>query len=190
MLLASALCLTLNLAPMGDPTPVTVVGTVELTPGAAMASARAAAADEFAWELERRGRAILERTQPGWLPDFVAEAQVRRWLRNVRPEAGLRVVDAETRAHDHGDFLSYQTSLAVVQDERWTGVALGQLRGTIRESARRFVFTCGGAVGLWSLLALLYAWFDRISRGYMSWRLRILFGGMGLVLPGIALVLV
>lgn len=190
MLLTSALTLTLAFAQTGEPAPVTVVGPVELTPSAAVAAARVSAADEFAWELERRGRGVVDRVRPIWLPDFVAESSFRRWLRTIQPESGLAILGQETRTHDHGNYVSYQAALTVAPDEAWTTSALGELRGTIERSAQHFVIASGGAVGLWGLLAFLYVWLDRVSRGYMSWRLRILFGGMGLALPGIALALV
>jgi len=52
------------------------------------------------------------------------------------------------------------------------------------------VVWCGGTVILWAALALLCGWLDRLTRGYMSGRLRLLFSGVGLGLPAIAFVFV
>ena len=47
----------------------------------------------------------------------------------------------------------------------------------------------GGAVAFaWATLALAVGWFDRLSRGYMTGRLRLLGVLLGVAVPAIAVV--
>ena len=150
----------------------------------------AAAAQGVQMMLERRGEGLLEQRKPFWFPGFAADLTFDRWLRGLDPRRVIRVVDRRLEDHDHGSYKSYQAHLVVEHDEDTVERALGGLRSQIRSDSKLFLAKSGGTVVLWGLLGLLYLWLDRLTRGYMTWRLRGLFLGMGLGLPGIAFVMI
>lgn len=170
-----------------DREPVAVEGRVELSPGEADASAKACAVQLVRWELERRGAATLEATRPIWLPGFVGEGLVSDWLRRTRLERAFDVVHSARETRSHGNYVSYQTTLQVATDPSAIDGMLTDLRRRIQVGARRFSWLLAGTAGLWVFLSLVYGWLDRLTRGYMPWRLRTICVGMGLLAPGIAL---
>ena len=54
------------------------------------------------------------------------------------------------------------------------------LRSTLQRLERTTVVKYGGIAVGWTALAVLLGWIDRLSRGYMTWRLRLvgLLGGL------------
>lgn len=168
-----------------------VRGTVELSAGEANAAAESLVADRARGLLAERGRATLGQSAPVWLPSFSREQLLRRWLAGVDGRETLRVVDRTQVEHDHGGLgTSYRTELFVEPDGKRLATHLSRLRRQVAVGARVFAIKCGGIVGFWVLLAAVVGWVDRLSRGYMTWRLRVLGLIAGSALPAVVLLLV
>ncbi|MBI5853131.1 MAG: hypothetical protein HZB39_19140 [Planctomycetes bacterium] len=167
-----------------------IAGSVELTEAAADAAALESAADQLHDEIERRTDAALPRVTPRWLPVPVARVLVADWIARQDPRDALEIVDRDRTVRDHGSFASYQTELVVRHDQKALDRLLAGLRSELRRRGVTLAYVAGGTAGLWSFLVLAYWWLDRVSRGYMSWRLRFLFAGMGVAAPGLAMLFV
>lgn len=165
---------------------VAVRGDAELTPAAAFASARARVEDHVrtVWE-ERALRAMTDR-RPFWLPEVLADREVHRWMTDLPLERLVRFVDREDRqrVHEFGD--SYQTTLWVAEDPRAVRRGEEQLRDKLRRLERTTAVKYGGIAAGWFVLAMLIGWVDRLSRGYMTGRLRFLGLLAGASLPAFA----
>ena len=165
-------------------------GSVELSPAGADAAARSLLQEQALLLMEERGRALMARVAPIWFPDFCRDQVLRRWLATSDPDASLRIIDQERVEHDHGSLgTSYRTALAVEADDQSLGKDLSRLRRQIPRAVEAFAVKCGGIAGFWALLALAVGWFDRLSRGYMTWRLRALGLMAGLAAPALVLFL-
>lgn len=171
----------------GPAGPAVVEGRVELTPASADAAARALADREVRWELERRGRDLVRARSPGWLPGLIGDLVLDRWLRSTPVERTWSVVDVERERHAHEGYDSHRTRLWIATDEREVARALSRLHRQVEKGSRRFALFAGGTAAWWALCALACGWLDRLTRGYMPWRLRLVCVGMGVVAPGIAL---
>lgn len=169
------------------PTAVAFTGTVELTPAEAFESAREQADTGMRMQLERAAQTLA--SQPFWLPDFVANAVRERWLDRQACLYEVEVVDRSDVIRDHGFGKSFQTHLLVANVEP-SKSEQRRLSRSMRDAGYLFLAKCGGTVALWFLLALAFWWVDRLSRGYMSGRLRLLAVGAGLVIPGVAFLFV
>lgn len=168
-----------------------VRGTVELSPGEADLSAQALATERARALLADRGRAVLAESCPAWLPVFCREQMLRRWLGGADPSQAVRIVDRRQAEHDHGGLgTSYRTELVVAPDGRSVSRLLSSLRRQIAAGSRLFAVKCASIVGFWLLLAAAIGWLDRLSRGYMTWRLRLLGAIAGSALPALVLLLV
>jgi hypothetical protein len=168
----------------------TVEGPVELSPNAADAAAIEVAAEQVRGELLGKAVGLARRVKPIWLPERVADELARDWVSRQEPMKLVEVTDRSRVVKDHGSFTSYRTNLELRPIER---VLERGLHGFAREVQRRGLALgalAGGTLGLWLLLTFVYGWLDRITRGYMPWRLRVLCGGMGVALPGTALLLI
>lgn len=177
-----------ELAPTG---PRILRGSVELSPAGADAAARALLEEQARLLMEERGRTMMARVAPIWFPDFCRDQVVRRWLATSDADASLRIIDQERVEHDHGSLgTSYRTALAVEADDQALGKDLSRLRRQIPRAVEAFAVKCGGIAGFWALLALAVGWLDRLSRGYMTWRLRLLGLMAGLAGPTLVLFLV
>lgn len=187
MIVAALLAAALGALPQE---PLAVAGRVELTPAAAVAAARERAFDELRYEIERRARSVAEQRAPFWMPPFAVDLVVDRWGRSLRADALLEEVRRDTRVHDHGGYKSFQTFLAIRHDETRLQRSLQDLARRIDRGSREFLAKCGGTVALWGILGVCYLWLDRLTRGYMGWRLRFVLGGTGLALPALAFLLV
>lgn len=185
--LAAAAAPVLVQDPGASAATIRVEGPVELSPAAADAAALDSALTQLRSDLERRTATVLARVKPQWLPAPVARRLADEWLARQDPAEAMRVVDKDQTVRDHGSFASYQTELVVSHDERALSRMFAGLGGEMRRRGKLLAFVASGAAGLWSVLLLAYWWLDRITRGYMSWRLRFLCAGMGIVAPGIAL---
>ena len=190
-MLASLLVTCLTLVPQ-EPVPaaladaVAVCGDAELDPAAAFASARRRAEDHVRgmWS-ERAGRACAGQ-RPFWLPDLLTQETVRRWLADLPIDQIVRLVDREDRERTHEFGNSYQTTLWVAEDPRGVQQGERQLRRELRQLEKVTAIKYGGVVGGWVLLALVVGWIDRLSRGYMTGRLRVLGLLCGAAVPAIA----
>lgn len=170
--------------------PVTVRGTVELTPAAADTAAASMASEHVRGLVVSRAEGLVESAAPVWLPTFTRDQIVRRWLGEFDPAKGVRIVGRKIDQHDHGGLgSSYRTTLEIESDERAVEAALTRLRRAVPRAAEYFAAKCAGVIGFWLVLGLGIAWIDRLSRGYMTWRLRCLGAVAGLGLPAVALLI-
>lgn len=168
---------------------VAVRGAAELTPAAALASARAAA-DSHARSLWReRGERIAEELRPAWVPVAICDRAVERFLSAHDPAGTLLVVDRDDRTREHEFGSSWQTTLWVAEDAKTGEERERGLRATIlalRSQALAFLL---GTSFWWGLLAFLVGWMDRLSRGYMTARLSMIGVALGLSVPSFAFLL-
>lgn len=168
---------------------VAVRGTAELTSAAAYGAARAAAVLHQKAQWRERGDRLVVENRPVWLPKHLADRAVDRWIAMQAEESMLRVVDREDRERDHEFGKSYQTTLWICEDQ--ANVTRGEkaLRRELDQTRRRTVVLAGGTVGLWAVLAFAVHWIDRLSRGYMTGRLRVLGLMVGVAVPSLAFLL-
>lgn len=170
--------------------PVTVRGTVELSPAAADSAAASMASEHVRSLVVGRAEGLVESVAPVWLPTFTRDQIVRRWLGEFDPAKGVRIVAHKMDQHDHGGLgSSYRTTLEIESDEGAVEAALVRLRRAIPRAAEYFAAKCAGVIGFWLVLGLGISWIDRLSRGYMTWRLRCLGAVAGLGLPAVALLI-
>ncbi len=165
---------------------VAVRGETELSPAAAFASARRKAEEHVRELWHDRADHAVEGQRPFWLPDVVAREAVRRWLADLPVEQLTKVVDREDRERQHEFGNSYQTTLWVAEEPRGVQQSERLLRRELRQLERTTAVKYGGVVAGWVLLALLVGWFDRLSRGYMTGRLRLLALVCGAAFPAVA----
>ncbi|MGE0143242.1 MAG: hypothetical protein AB7I19_06595 [Planctomycetota bacterium] len=168
----------------------TVEGPVELSPNAADAAAIEVAAEQVRGELLGKAVGLARRVKQIWVPELVADQLARDWVARQEPMRLVEVTDRARVVKDHGSFTSYRTNLELRPLERVLERGLHGLAGEVQRRGLALGAFAGGTLGLWLLLTLVYGWLDRITRGYMPWRLRVLCGGMGVALPGIALLLI
>jgi hypothetical protein len=124
------------------------------------------------------------------LPAPIGERCVADWLRQLDLSRTYEVLAVERARHEHGGYQSYSTRLRVRPDDAAIGRAIRSLERRIDLGSRRFAWLLGGTAGLWALLGFAYGWLDRLTRGYMPWRLRLVCVGMAVAAPGIALLFV
>lgn len=172
----------------GVGTAVTVEGTLELSRGEAEAAALQAARTRHRQLLLERGEELAARLAPVWLPGFARHGEVQEWARAQERSRPLRILHQHTvaRSYSYGD--AYQTRLEVAHPNLAAardGEALMQHR--LERLGRLLLAKLGGIAVFWGVLAFLYSWLDRLTRGYMPWRLRLIAAGLGLVVPAIVL---
>lgn len=165
---------------------VAVRGETELDPAAAFASARRKAAEHVrdGWSL--RADEALDQHRPFWLPDFLAQEAVRRWLADLPIDDLVKVVDREDRQREHEFGSSYQTTLWVTEEPRAVQRGERDLKNRLRRLERTTAVKYGGVAAGWIVMALAVGWLDRLSRGYMTGRLRAIGFLGGLALPVLA----
>lgn len=165
---------------------IAVRGAAELSPVEAYESASRKAEDHLRerWE-ERAERTVMQR-RPFWLPELLVEDRLDRWLAELPMERIARVVDREDteRTHEFGN--SWQTTLWVAEEPSIVEAGQQQLRRELRRLERTTAFKYGGIVAGWAILALVIGWLDRLSRGYMTGRLRLLGLTCGVAFPVVA----
>ena len=152
---------------------VAVRGDAELSPAEAFESARRRAEDHVRerWQ-QRADRTWAER--PFWVPDVVASHAMGRCLDDLALERSMVLVDRQDheRTHEFGN--SYQTTLWVAEEPNSILQREHLLRKRLRELERVTAIKYGGIAASWVLLGVLLGWIDRLSRGYMTGRLRLL----------------
>ncbi len=172
------------------PADVTIRGTVELSPAAADTAAMSLATERVRELALTEATGLVDRAAPFWLPSFTREQIVRRWLGQFDPAQGVRVLERSVDAHDHGGLgTSYRTTLRVASDERALDAAMARLRRAVPRAAEFFAIKCAGVIGFWLVLGVVLAWIDRLSRGYMTWRLRAIGAIAGVTLPAVVLLI-
>lgn len=164
---------------------VAVRGETELSPAAAYASARSRMVDHVRTLWQERAATAVEQRRPFWLPQPLADEAMRRWLANLPLEQLARTVDREDREREHEFGTSFQTTLWVAEDPR--GVQRGEqsLRSALQRLERTTVFQYGGIAVGWTGLVVLLGWLDRLTRGYMTGRLRCVGLLAGLAVPAL-----
>lgn len=168
---------------------VAVRGEPELTPAAALSSARRKAAEHVLEQWRRRAELALGVERPFWLPEILAEPHVRRWLADLPVDRMVVQVDREDRERVHEFGNSYQTTLWIAEDPRTVDKHESRLRSQLRHLERTVAVRYGGVVAVWVLLGLGIGWLDRLSRGYMTGRLRLLGVLAGTAVPAVAFLL-
>jgi hypothetical protein len=162
-----------------------VHGQVELSPAAALASAKAAAEEQIRVAMTERAGRIAQARRPFWMPDFLTQDCVRRSLDDVDAWRCFQIVDQKDDVREHEFGPSFQTTLWIAEDPRRTAVAEQQLRASLRRSERLMLTKLGGTAVFWGLLAFTGFWIDRLSRGYMTGRLWLLGLLLGSAVPGV-----
>jgi hypothetical protein len=167
------------------PEAVVVTGTAELTARESYDSAIAQARDSVLERWQNWAERELDQEAPFWWPTFYRDRTLREWQTELQPRIreGLRVLDREDRVRDHGFGKSYQTSLLVHEDPGIARAVERRLDSRIRYNNKMLAAKSGGIVLFWGLVSLLTAWLDRLSRGYMTWRLRLTAMALGIVVP-------
>ena len=114
---------------------------------------------------------------------------VQRWIGDLPLERSLRLVDREDRERTHEFGNSYQTTLWIAEEPRLLEQSERALRHQLRQLERTTAMKYGGIAGGWVLLGVLLGWIDRLSRGYMTGRLRCV-GALGAIaIPAVAFLL-
>ena len=173
----------------GRPAAHAVAGSIELTRSQAWDSAQRSALDEQRALLTDLGARRAESLDSGWLPSFLRQRVVEQWVAARALRVEPKVVDREIVVRDHEFGRSFQAYLLVDEASSVEAIEADErgLRGMLARSERRFLAKCGGAVGLWGLVALMISWFDRLTRGYMTGRL---YSAGALLATGVPILLV
>jgi len=166
-----------------------VEGTIELSRAEAETAALQAARDARRDRIRARGEELAAAHAGFWVPSFVVDREVAHWAGRAERDGSLRVLDRDTTVHRYSYGDAYQTTLRVVPDKPTGRGGEKALERRLQDAGRLFLAKCGGIAMFWGLLAFLQSWFDRLSRGYMTWRLRFLALGLGLVVPPIVLLI-
>lgn len=165
-------------APQGPASPlaeaVAVRGETELTPAAAFSSARRKAEEHLLERWQQRAERASAAQRPFWIPEVLVEPAIRRWLGDLPVERMLLLVDRQDqeRAHEFGN--SYQTTLWVAEEPRAVEQGERQWKSRLRALERTTAIKYGAITASWVVLGVLLGWLDRLSRGYMTGRLRLL----------------
>ena len=162
---------------------VVVSGTPELNPKAALDAAMREAHDGARARLAEHGAEVIRARAPFWLPAFVSDPVLRRWVDARSPAAMLQVLDQEQRVRDHGFGNSYQAFLLVREDSQQTTSGDRQLGSELQRAQKLFLGKCAGVAVGWALLGLIFSWLDRLSRGYMTMRLFAIGGAVATIVP-------
>lgn len=174
-----------------DPVPgaVEVRGMAELSPAAAADAAWAEVQLRFRTRWLEQAQQTARVHLPRWLPQWVWQPSVERWVDSKRAQDHLAVVhrDETRREHDFGT--SHQVTLWVTEPDSNRVALERQLRGEFRSLAQRLAAKCGGTVLFWLLLAVFVGWVDRLSMGWMTRSLRFtgLLAAVGVPLAAILL---
>jgi hypothetical protein len=162
---------------------VAVRGDTELNPADALASAQMRVDEHVRAVWQDRAERTASRQLPFWMPAMMSENTVRRWLADLPVQRLVSRVDREDRerVHDFGN--SYQTTLWIAEDPKMVQRGESRLRAQLRNLERSTAVKAGGVAAGWVFLALLLGWLDRLTRGYMTGRLRTIGVLGGLLMP-------
>lgn len=175
-MLAALLSLCLSAPFLQDPAAalaVAVRGDAELTPAAALASARNKVEDHVRGLWEERARRAQAAIRPFWVPEVLSDQAIRRWLAGLQVAQLTRCVDREDKEREHEFGSSYQTTLWVAEDTSVAQRNEQRLRRELHHLERLTAIKYGGIAASWVALVVLLGWVDRLSRGYMTGRLRL-----------------
>lgn len=168
---------------------VAVRGEAELDPAAALASAEARVEEHVLTRWRERAARTVELQRPFWMPEVLTDRAVQRWLSDLPVAKVVERVDREDRERVHEFGNSYQTTLWIAEKPEMVERGERVLRRELRSLERQTAFKAGGVAAGWVGLALLLGWIDRLSRGYMTGRLRLIGLLGGVLLPASLFVL-
>lgn len=168
---------------------IAVTGTPELDSAAAYRSAFAQAEAKVRATEHERAQQIGAEWRPFWLPMVFVDQAVARWLQARQPAAALTVVDRTDQRREHEFGSSFQTTLWVRESPQAMAQGERELRRQLAQVRVRTLAVAGGTVVYWALLGLGLGWIDRLSRGYMTGRLRLLGFLLGSAVPAVAFAL-
>lgn len=161
------------------PGAIVVTGTPELGRDEALLTAVARAESLEQQRLQESVELWFREHAPVWLPQFLVDRAARN-TRHRLASRTPRVLAQDFLTRDFGYGPIHQTAL-LVEPAR---IAPDQLRRTADRQLDWELTLLGykslGILGFWGLLALCGVWLDRLTRGYMTWRLR----AIGLLLGG------
>ena len=162
---------------------VAVRGDTELSPADALASAELRVDEHIRSLWEERAKRAASRQCPFWMPQVLTDKTVRRWLGDLPVQRLIKQVnrDEKERVHEFGN--SYQTTLWITEDQEMVERGERRLRAELHRLERSTAVKAGGVATGWVFLALLFGWLDRLSRGYMTGRLRAIGVLGGLLVP-------
>ncbi len=152
---------------------VAVRGDAELSPAAAFASARRKAEEHVRELWHDRAAQAVSSQRPFWLPELITREAERRWLSDLPMDQLVQFVDREDRERTHEFGNSYQTTLWVAEEPARVLQGERQLRRELQKLERTTAIKYGGIAASWVVLAVMLSWIDRLSRGYMTGRLRL-----------------
>jgi len=166
-----------------------VRGDTELSAASALASAELRVDEHLREVWQVRAKRAASRQAPFWMPGFLSDYAVQRWLADLSLREFVTRVDRDDCERTHEFGRSYQTTLWIAENPAIVERIEDRLHDTLRSLERTTVLKLGGIAAGWGLMALFLGWLDRLSRGYMTVRLR-LIGVLGGVLMPTALFLV
>lgn len=164
-----------------------VEGAIELTRGDAEASAEREARRIHREELESWGQELAASLAPSWLPQILVRGEVQAWAARHERMSPLRISRLETVTHRYSYGKAYQTTAHLGSRDADSRDAEARLERRFRQVGKILLAKCGGIAVFWGLLAFLSSWFDRLTRGYMTWRLRLIAMALGLTGPALVL---
>jgi hypothetical protein len=167
------------------PSAVEIRGDAELSLAESFASAQVRVEEHVRGVWLDRAERSIQRHRPFWMPAVIAQNAVERWLADLSISQLVIHVDREdrTRVHEFGN--SYQTTLWVAEDALAVDGSKGQLRHLLKRVERLTLVKAGVTAGIWVILAIILGWMDRLSRGYMTGRLRAIGVVGGLAMPAV-----
>jgi hypothetical protein len=177
----------LAIAPPQDAFAVT--GTPELDSAAAFRAAMNQAEAKVRDAQRERAQLVAAEWRPFWMPPVFVDQVVARWGQAPQRTTGLCIVDRTDQRREHEFGSSYQTTLWVREDPDALARGERELRQQLAQLRLRTLATSGGTVVFWALLTFAVGWLDRLSRGYLTGRLRLLGLVLGSAVPAVAFVL-
>ena len=164
-------------------TAVAVHGDTELSPADALASAELRVDEHIRSRWEERAKRTVSRQTPFWMPQALTDTTVRRWLGDLPMQQLVQEVNRKDKQRIHEFGNSYQTTLWIAEDKEMVELGEVGLRAELHRLERTTAVKAGGVAAGWMILALLLGWLDRLSRGYMTGRLRAIGVLGGLLMP-------
>ena len=163
-----------------------VEGELELTRSDAEASALERARDAHRTQLRERADRIASSAIPFWMPQMFAQPTIDRWIGDLERSAPLQVLDSDTEELSYSYGKAFRSSVTVARVHR-DGLSKqeARLERRLGEVGKLLLAKCGVTAIVWGLLAFVCSWFDRLTRGYMTGRLRLIALAMGIAVPGI-----
>ena len=168
---------------------VTVVGDLELSRADADRAAMRAARDMRRGQLQRVGQELAARHAAFWLPGVLVDGEVDRWVTRTERRSPVSVMSRDTQVFTYSYGEAFRTSLHLEDGPLFDQAAELEMERGVRWLGRLILAKIGGITVFWGLLAFISCWFDRLTRGYMTWRLRGIAAALGVVVPPVVLLI-